>query len=114
VFAARFIGAPPMNILAAPGRPDLKLGVRPEHVRIVDRGGVEAIVQSAEYLGADTVVTCSTSAGGVLADTLAAKLPGQHAVAEGTRVRLAWAAENSHHFDHATGKRRDDIVSVPV
>jgi sn-glycerol 3-phosphate transport system ATP-binding protein len=114
VFAARFIGAPPMNILAAPGRPDLKLGIRPEHVRIVDRGGVEAIVQSAEYLGADTVITCSTSAGGVLADTLAAKLPGQHALAEGTRVRLAWAAENSHHFDHATGKRRDDIVPVPV
>ena len=29
VFAARFIGTPPMNIVAAPGRADLKLGVRP-------------------------------------------------------------------------------------
>jgi sn-glycerol 3-phosphate transport system ATP-binding protein len=114
VFAARFIGTPPMNILAAPGRPDLKLGVRPEHVRLVERGGIEAVVQSAEYLGADTVVTCSTSAGGVLADTVAARLPGRHDLAEGTRVRLAWAAEDSHLFDHATGLRRDDIVPVPV
>src|SRR6187401_1351765 len=36
VFAARFIGTPPMNIVAAPGRPGLRLGVRPEHVRLVD------------------------------------------------------------------------------
>ena len=77
VFAARFIGTPPMNIIAAPGRPDLKLGVRPEHVRIVERGGVEAVVQSVEYLGADTVVTCATSAGGTLGDTLAARVPGR-------------------------------------
>jgi sn-glycerol 3-phosphate transport system ATP-binding protein len=114
VFAARFIGTPPMNIVAAPGRPDLKLGIRPEHVRIVERDGIEAVVRSAEYLGADTVVTCSTSAFGTLADTLAARLPGRHDLAEGTRVRLAWAAGDSHHFDHATGLRRDDVVPVPV
>jgi sn-glycerol 3-phosphate transport system ATP-binding protein len=114
VFAARFIGTPPMNILAAPGRPELKLGVRPEHVRIVERGGVEAVVQSAEYLGADTVLTCATSAGGVLADTIAARLAGRHVLADGARVRLAWAAGDSHHFDAATGKRRDDVVPVPV
>jgi len=114
VFAARFIGTPPMNILAAPGRPDLKLGIRPEHVRIVDRGGIEAAVQSAEYLGADTVVTCSTSAGGTLADTIAARVPGRCMLAVGERVRLAWSAADTHYFDHATGKRRDDIVPVPV
>jgi sn-glycerol 3-phosphate transport system ATP-binding protein len=113
VFAARFIGTPPMNIIAAPGRPDLKLGVRPEHVRLVDRGGMEALVQGAEYLGADTVVTCSTSAGGMLADTVAARLPGRHELAEGARVRLGWPAEESHFFDHASGLRRDDIA-VPV
>jgi len=114
VFAARFIGTPPMNILAAPGRADLKLGVRPEHVRIVERGGIEAIAQSAEYLGADTVLTCSTSAGGMLADTVAARLPGRHVLAEGARVRLGWNAEDSHHFDHASGLRRDDIGAPAV
>jgi sn-glycerol 3-phosphate transport system ATP-binding protein len=114
IFAARFVGTPPMNILAAPGRADLKLGVRPEHVRIVERGGIEAIAQSAEYLGADTVLTCSTSAGGMLADTVAARLPGRHVLAEGARVRLGWNAEDSHHFDHASGLRRDDIGAPAV
>ena len=103
-----------MNILAAPGRADLKLGVRPEHVRIVEHGGIEAVAQGAEYLGADTVLTCSTSAGGVLGDTIAARLPGRHALAEGAPLRLGWAAEDSHWFDHAGGLRRDDIVPVPV
>jgi sn-glycerol 3-phosphate transport system ATP-binding protein len=114
VFAARFIGTPPMNIIAAPGRPDLKLGVRPEHVRVVAEGGVDAVVQSAEYLGADTVVTCSTSAGGTLADTLAARVSGRFAVTEGARLRLGWAADDAHYFDHATGRRRDDVVPVPA
>ena len=113
VFAARFIGTPPMNIIAAPGRSDLKLGIRPEHVRLLERGGIEAVVQSAEYLGADSVVTCSTSAGGMLADTVAARLPGRFDLAEGTRLRLGWDAADSHWFDHATGVRRDDVV-VPL
>jgi sn-glycerol 3-phosphate transport system ATP-binding protein len=114
VFAARFIGTPPMNIVAAPGRPDLQLGVRPEHVRL-DDSGFDAVVQSAEYLGADTVVTCSTSAGGTLADTIAARLPGQHDLAAGARIRLGWAAENSHWFDAATNRRRDDVeLAVPA
>ena len=110
VFAARFIGTPPMNIVAAPGRPDLKLGVRPEHVRLESDGGFDAVVKSAEYLGADTVVTCSTSAGGTLADTLAARLPGRHDLAEGTRVRLGWSPEDTHWFDAATNQRRDDVA----
>jgi sn-glycerol 3-phosphate transport system ATP-binding protein len=114
VFAARFIGTPPMNIIAAPGRADLKLGVRPEHVRLVDGAGIAAVVQSAEYLGADTVVTCSTSAGGMLADTIAARLAGQHDLRAGTNVRLAWSAADSHYFDAVTNLRRDDVVPVPV
>jgi len=114
IFAARFIGTPPMNIIAAPGRPDLKLGVRPEHVRLVERGGVDAVVQRAEYLGADTVVTCSTSAGGTLGDTLAARLPGRRELADGSAVRLDWSAADSHYFDATTNRRRDDTLPVPV
>jgi sn-glycerol 3-phosphate transport system ATP-binding protein len=112
VFAARFIGTPPMNIVAAPGRPDLKLGVRPEHIRLADAGGVGALVQSAEYLGADTVVTCTTSAPGTVGESLAARLPGRHDLAEGAAVRLAWRPEDAHRFDAATGLRRDDLVPV--
>jgi sn-glycerol 3-phosphate transport system ATP-binding protein len=114
VFAARFIGTPPMNIVAVPGRPDLKLGVRPEHVRLLERGGIAAVVQSAEYLGADTVVTCSTSIALKLSDTIAARLPGRHELREGAGVRLGWTREDSHTFDAASGLRRDDIVPVPA
>ena len=114
VFAARFIGTPPMNIIAAPGRPDLKLGVRPEHIRLADAGGVAAVVQGAEYLGADTVVTCTTSIPGTVGETLAARLPGRHDLAEGTAVHLAWRPEDTHRFDATTGLRRDDVVAVPA
>jgi len=114
VFAARFIGTPPMNIVAAPGRPGCKLGVRPEHVRLVDSGGVAALVQSAEYLGADTVVTCTTSADATLAEPMAARLPGRHELPEGASVRLGWQAEDTHFFDAVSGLRRDDLVPLPA
>ncbi len=114
VFAARFIGTPPMNIIAAPGWPDLKLGVRPEHVRRVESGGFAATVRSTEYLGADTVVTCSTSAGGTLADTIAARWQGRHDPAEGTNVRLGWNPEDTHWFDAVTNLRRDDVAPAPA
>src|SRR5207253_2220644 len=72
IFAARFIGTPPMNVIsaralakangeAAPAVPNrgsvegLALGVRPEAVHIHDRG-VPARVVAVEYLGADTLV----------------------------------------------------------
>jgi sn-glycerol 3-phosphate transport system ATP-binding protein len=112
LFAARFIGTPPMNIVAAPGQPALKLGVRPEHVRLVQSGGLAATVQSAEYLGADTVVTCTRSAGATLGETLAARLPGRHPLPEGATVRLDWSAADSHYFDAVTGQRRDDVVAI--
>ena len=114
VFAARFIGTPPMNVVAAPGRPGLALGVRPEHVRLVESGGLPALVQSAEYLGADTVVMCTTSTGATIGETLAARLPGRHELAEGTPVRLAWSDADSHLFDAATGLRLRDAVPVSV
>src|SRR5690606_40893572 len=85
LFAARFIGTPPMNIVAAPGREDLKLGVRPEHVRIADAGRIAAPVLSAESFAADTIGT--SPAGG---DTTAARVAGRHDLAPGAPVSLAW------------------------
>lgn len=106
LFAARFVGTPPMNIVTAPDRDDLRLGVRPEHVRITDGGRLAAVVQSAEYFGADTIVTCTAGA-----DSIAARVPGRHELAPGTRVRLDWAPNAEHFFDVATGRRRDDVSS---
>jgi sn-glycerol 3-phosphate transport system ATP-binding protein len=114
VFAARFIGTPPMNVVGAPGRAGLKLGVRPEHVRLVESGGLAGRVLSAEYLGADTVVTCTTSADGRIGETIAARLPGRHELDEGASVRLAWSETDSHLFDAASGLRLRDAVPVPA
>ena len=107
-FAARFIGTPPMNVLALEDRRRL-LGVRPEDVRIgADRepGAVEATVRSIEYLGADSILMCAIGA-----QALAVRAPGRIARAPGARVHLAWAPEAAHVFDAETGRRRDDATA---
>jgi sn-glycerol 3-phosphate transport system ATP-binding protein len=107
-FAARFIGTPPMNVLALADRRRL-LGVRPEDVRIgADRqpGAVEATVRSIEYLGADSILMCAIGA-----QALAVRVPGRVRLAPGARVHLVWAPEAAHVFDAETGHRRDDVMA---
>ena len=129
VFAARFIGTPAMNLVAledgsdagvqgavirgAPGPAVLQgrgagrlLGIRPEHVRLVDGdAGVPAVVTSAEYHGADTVVTAQVGQ-----ESLLARAPGQLALAAGARVRLGWDPGSVHVFDAKTGAREADAL----
>jgi len=122
-FAARFIGTPAMNLVALDdgaqgavirGAPDaavlpgrgkgLTLGVRPEHIRIVaDKSGVPAVVTSAEYHGADTVITAQAGS-----ESLLVRAPGQLALGAGAQLRLAWAPESIHLFDAGTGVREPD------
>ena len=54
-FTARFIGTPPMNLIAHDGS---LIGIRPEHIRIVSQDGRPARVKSVEHLGADSIVLC--------------------------------------------------------
>ena len=120
VFAARFIGTPPMNIMAltagaaglqikgsqgapvlahAPSAGECLLGVRPEHIRLVDRG-VGAIVENVEYFGADTIV------GARIGDEpLLVRVPGQLTLTRGDTVQLGWDAANQYFFDKTSGKR---------
>ncbi len=125
-FVARFIGTPPMNVVAlsdgrggaaiagTDGPPvlgagaDLLLGVRPEHVQLSDHFGVPATVVAAEYLGADTVVTCQAGS-----ETIAIRAAGRLTLAPGARLRLSWAQDAVHLFDRASGKRRTDSPSIP-
>jgi sn-glycerol 3-phosphate transport system ATP-binding protein len=105
-FAARFIGTPPMNILpVAPdvGSAGLLFGNRPEDVVLSEEAGIPAQVQSVEFLGADTVVTCAY--GGA---TLMARVPGKAAYPPGAAIRVHWRPENLHFFDAESGLRRDD------
>ena len=104
VFAARFIGTPPMNVLAledAPGGEGVLLGVRPEDVTLTGGTGLAARVAGVEYLGADSILTCAAGS-----QTLAVRAPGRVELPEGAPVTLAWKPEATHLFDAATGQRR--------
>jgi sn-glycerol 3-phosphate transport system ATP-binding protein len=122
VFAGRFIGTPPMNLMHLEPGPagarvagsdgpavaramtdGLILGVRPEDIRRTIEGLV-ARVTSAEYLGADTVLTCSVGS-----ETLALRTPGRLALEPGASIRVGWTADAVHLFDAGSGQRRDDL-----
>jgi sn-glycerol 3-phosphate transport system ATP-binding protein len=98
VFAARFIGTPPMNVISDGDA--ILLGVRPEDVRFADAGGRAARVVAVEYLGADSIVTCAVGA-----ETVAARLPGRAELSAGEMVRLTWPPGAVHRFDAASGRR---------
>jgi len=120
VFAARFIGTPPMNILALadgaggavvdgtdgpvvlPGRgAGLCLGVRPEEIRLASEGGLRASVTTVEYLGADSILACAV--GG---QRLAVRAPGRVELPAGATVCLAWDKDAVHVFDLQRGGER--------
>jgi sn-glycerol 3-phosphate transport system ATP-binding protein len=120
VFAARFIGTPAMNIVAladgahgavirgAPGAAVLPgrgagrmLGLRPEHVMLVADGGVPGTVSSAEYHGADTVLTVRVGE-----ESLHVRTPGRVPLGGGAAVRLGWKPGEMHVFDAASGMRQ--------
>jgi sn-glycerol 3-phosphate transport system ATP-binding protein len=111
-FAARFIGTPPMNLIglaAANGAAVIagtqgpvianapvgavKLGVRPEHIRI-DSTGIPAIVESVEYFGADSIVVCRVG------DTsgVAVRVGGHLRARAGEALNLSWQDGQQHFF----------------
>jgi sn-glycerol 3-phosphate transport system ATP-binding protein len=105
-FAARFIGTPPMNILAMPDGKRL-LGVRPEEIRLgagAEPGTFAAHVTSVEYLGADSILICVASG-----QTIAVRAPGRVDLSAGSPVHLSWREDATHMFDAETGRRRDDV-----
>jgi sn-glycerol 3-phosphate transport system ATP-binding protein len=110
-FAARFIGTPPMNLIAidplfeqhvirgthgpaitgSPTNARL-LGLRPEHLRL-DDSGIPAEIESVEYFGADSIAMCRVG------DCRVAVRVGGHLDAgRGTRTGLAWRVEHQHFF----------------
>ncbi len=123
-FTASFIGTPPMNlfplerrgaglvlrgtegpVLAECDGDDLIGGIRPEHLRLAAHGNAASrpestlLASDAEYLGADTVMTCLAGAA-----TLLVRLPGRVILPAGTPVCLALDGA-VHLFDAATGRR---------
>jgi len=120
VFAAGFIGTPPMSLLRlAPGPggavvegtegPTVApasaahaiLGLRPEQVAPTDGPGLPARVLAAEFLGAETVLACAV---GTAAQMIQARIAGHHRLPEGSPLRLRLPPA-LHLFDAATGRR---------
>jgi len=113
IFAARFVGTPPMNVvpaalvpgdLALPGnraRETLAIGIRPEAARIGENG-VPATVAAVEYLGADTLIDTR-----IADQSFVVRVGGRAGVNVGDEVRLAWDAAAAHWFDLSSQCRID-------
>jgi sn-glycerol 3-phosphate transport system ATP-binding protein len=98
-FTARFIGTPPMNIMS--WQDGTVLGVRPEHISIVESNGIPAVVKAVEYLGADSIILCD-----VKGETISVRQTGYCALPAGAQVALGWQNRHIHLFDRDSGKRR--------
>lgn len=96
-FAARFIGTPPMNLIAAGDR---QIGVRPEDIRVIGEGGRPARVTAVEHLGADSIILSE-----VEGQRMVVRQSGFTRVAPGDTIGLAWEADREHEFDGKSGKR---------
>lgn len=103
IFAASFIGTPPMNIVPLeflrPGQSGQMAGIRPEDLMIAPEGA-QAHILSAEYLGADTLIEADLRGQSVLV-----RVPGQFTPTAGDRVHLQAADHHIHRFDQDTGRR---------
>jgi len=116
MFAARFVGMPPMNLLPASvllgsweglaknapaGRsPDtLAMGVRAEAARLASTG-IPARIGAIEYLGADTLV--ETRIGDA---PFIVRLPGKPPMKSGEQVSIEWDTGAAHWFDATSGRR---------
>ncbi len=102
-FTARFIGTPPMNLIASGDR---LIGVRPEDIRIVSQDGHAAHVKTVEHLGADSIVLCEVDR-----QPVSVRQDGFSKAEVGDRIRLGWDIGHEHHFDQKTGQRLDTTAA---
>jgi len=127
-FTASFIGTPPMSILdtepsgkgavisgggnahvlSGTSSP-LSIGIRPEKICIGNDNGIPAELVSADYLGADTIITAEIGAQKVLVRT-----PQRIQLSGREPARLSWAKEDTHIFDTATGHRTEAAIAVDI
>ncbi len=102
-FVASFIGSHPMNMLkhSPNGKPGLILGIRPEHIDLVETGGVPFRVETVELLGAERLLYGKVGDEDVTVRVEEGKpfpKPGETAQIWARQDRLHW-------FNAETGKR---------
>jgi sn-glycerol 3-phosphate transport system ATP-binding protein len=106
IFAARFVGTPPMNVIPAalvpellatpPGgraRDTLAIGIRPEAARLA-ADGMPATVAAVEYLGADTLIDTR-----VAEQSFIVRVGGRATASIGDKVGIRWEPPAVHWFD---------------
>ncbi|MGY3670908.1 ABC transporter ATP-binding protein (plasmid) [Marinovum sp. KMM 9989] len=118
-FVAQFIGSPTMNIVPVTGHAGgvaladgakidlphlvetsraIELGIRPEHIDVVDSGDLVGVADVVEHLGSDTNIYLRVEGIGPLMVRKHGNIPAR----PGDRIELRIQAENAHLFD-ATG-----------
>ncbi|WP_306044457.1 ABC transporter ATP-binding protein [Nioella sp. MMSF_3534] len=96
-FVAGFIGSPAMNFLPAEivgGKKGQMIGIRPEYLRIVDQGRLQATVTHVENLGGDTNVLATTEDG----HPVTLRLFGQHCIQPDKIIGLDYDDAKSYLF----------------
>jgi sn-glycerol 3-phosphate transport system ATP-binding protein len=117
IFAARFVGTPPMNVIpaallsgtawalaSAPNgyTPDqLAAGVRPEAAQLAT-DGIAASVAAVEYLGADTLIDTRIGE-----QSFIVRQSGRAAAAPGETVHIRWEPTAAHWFSLSSQCRID-------
>ena len=102
-FVAGFIGSPPMNLLkhSPNGKPGLILGIRPEHIDLVEAGGVEFKIETVELLGAERLLH-----GKVGNENVTVRVEeGRPFPKSGETARISAREDRLHWFNAETGKR---------
>ncbi|MBU9696561.1 ABC transporter ATP-binding protein [Rhodobacteraceae bacterium HSP-20] len=102
LFVAGFIGSPKMNFLEgaeAARHNAATVGVRPEHIDIVDGGPWQGTVGLTEHLGSDTFLKVTLDTG----ETVNVRASGEVGLHHGDRITLAPQAGKIHRFG-ADGK----------
>ena len=107
-FVAGFIGSPPMNLLrGAPGQAaDTLLGVRPEHLDLAPDGWALR-VEAVELLGAERLVYCRWPDDPSNEPVVLRLDEARSAPAPGDLLHVRARPDRLHHFDAATGRRKE-------
>jgi multiple sugar transport system ATP-binding protein len=98
LFVARFLGRPGINLI--PGEAGVQLGIRPEHLRLVSSGGLQARVQRREWQGAQQLLWLESSRGELL-------VLAESGLAISDEVEVSWRDQDALRFSSASGERLD-------